>query len=802
MNKMVKLGSISLAVSLFFTSCTSMPMAQVSPSQSTYTNPALKILQQPVRNFSVQQTSPSCGYIDVSKSYLLSSNETPDSVTVSGTILYSGTLTSVNVAIDGVKTVNIPTTTISSTCKGFSYTWDGKNASGATVDDGFYNINILRTSTFNNTLGLHAEIEVTSNPMFTLAYQYIEPSQVSLLGPLLRLNAPVRTADALEKVVKEIAVLNERLQNLSIRTPSNASKIAEVQAKIDDLAARKTELLTDLQGSLSYLQTKKTALRNHINNVSGNASLSEDYPVADKPLRLSHYKESIYFQDYMFSDSINERNMVYVIDNGTFVTIQESYETDPENEEQLKPYMIFEAADLIADQIQLLGDLVQDYQSGSLQPTATEVEIVGQISSLVSQLHFQSILLEPVSAKTSKDMTALFDAYHASMVELKENVQIPLALAMREIPGQENNPYIIQALKPMNADFSLQQAVDWQSTMDGLIQSFLASPYDAKVIAVRYYMHYDENQWNALPLEEQQEIIEAFTEIVGMAIPVSRTDLIIYIATGGPIGRAIGTLAGRLSKNTVRILRNKATTELAVVSKLDDILRNTRKRAEILKQRAKKVAETCSISFGIASVGFSTQSTSGCGQDYIKLIPFRNPSYKGKTVKPNELIEIDGVLKDPFAANSRLANNIESQARTRVELFGRDEKGNLIPREKRIEEFFKRKTDEGYSYSKGVTFTAAGEVNFNPYAKAVGDPPRKKVVLEHLDNKEDFKKANAVVNLEDTPDGYVWHHCLDGRSMILIPKDIHELFRHTGGAYVIKHGLKGKVETICDEITD
>ena len=44
--------------------------------------------------------------------------------------------------------------------------------------------------------------------------------------------------------------------------------------------------------------------------------------------------------------------------------------------------------------------------------------------------------------------------------------------------------------------------------------------------------------------------------------------------------------------------------------------------------------------------------------------------------------------------------------------------------------------------------------------------------------------------LENTPEGYTWHHVEDGKTMMLVPSDIHSAVRHTGGASLIKKGLR------------
>ena len=46
--------------------------------------------------------------------------------------------------------------------------------------------------------------------------------------------------------------------------------------------------------------------------------------------------------------------------------------------------------------------------------------------------------------------------------------------------------------------------------------------------------------------------------------------------------------------------------------------------------------------------------------------------------------------------------------------------------------------------------------------------------------------ANARVGLRCTPKGFTWHHVEDGLTMMLIPTDLHNAVRHTGGAALIR----------------
>lgn len=45
----------------------------------------------------------------------------------------------------------------------------------------------------------------------------------------------------------------------------------------------------------------------------------------------------------------------------------------------------------------------------------------------------------------------------------------------------------------------------------------------------------------------------------------------------------------------------------------------------------------------------------------------------------------------------------------------------------------------------------------------------------------DFRAANKAAGLKKTPKGYTWHHHEDGRTMQLVPTEIHRKTGHDGG---------------------
>ena len=89
----------------------------------------------------------------------------------------------------------------------------------------------------------------------------------------------------------------------------------------------------------------------------------------------------------------------------------------------------------------------------------------------------------------------------------------------------------------------------------------------------------------------------------------------------------------------------------------------------------------------------------------------------------------------------------------------------------------------GGTHPSGVEFSTRGFAVFGPHAVAT-------VQIEGLTGNygKDSALANLAAGLASTPDGYVWHHVEDTKTMELVPQDIHNTVRHTGGAAVIRNG--------------
>ena len=89
----------------------------------------------------------------------------------------------------------------------------------------------------------------------------------------------------------------------------------------------------------------------------------------------------------------------------------------------------------------------------------------------------------------------------------------------------------------------------------------------------------------------------------------------------------------------------------------------------------------------------------------------------------------------------------------------------------------------GKVHPSGIEFSPQGFPKFGPVSKA-------EVQLQGLTGNyaKDAAMANQAVGLDKTPPGYVWHHVEDGITMQLVPQNIHNAARHTGGSAVIRYG--------------
>ncbi len=83
-------------------------------------------------------------------------------------------------------------------------------------------------------------------------------------------------------------------------------------------------------------------------------------------------------------------------------------------------------------------------------------------------------------------------------------------------------------------------------------------------------------------------------------------------------------------------------------------------------------------------------------------------------------------------------------------------------------------------YPHSVPFTGTGHPDFSRYAI-------KKVKIQ-MTGKDwiDFPAADKMAGFDKKPSGFTWHHHHDGETMLLVPFELHDAVKHTGGRAIIK----------------
>jgi hypothetical protein len=90
-------------------------------------------------------------------------------------------------------------------------------------------------------------------------------------------------------------------------------------------------------------------------------------------------------------------------------------------------------------------------------------------------------------------------------------------------------------------------------------------------------------------------------------------------------------------------------------------------------------------------------------------------------------------------------------------------------------------------HQKGLSFTKEGYPDFEPHALQLPNGS-KRVQIEYTGRRSaDFTAANKAAKLGRIPDRYTWHHLEDGKSMMLVPKELHKAVKHSGGVSRYKH---------------
>ena len=162
-------------------------------------------------------------------------------------------------------------------------------------------------------------------------------------------------------------------------------------------------------------------------------------------------------------------------------------------------------------------------------------------------------------------------------------------------------------------------------------------------------------------------------------------------------------------------------------------------------------------------------------------------------ISDKEILEIAPIVSELYRAND--AETYKNFVFEYAELRGKD-----------IDDFLKKykenNTIRNSKYAGGTMVPAGenadyildryGQIQMSTYGFPIFDEHAiARVVIDDLKgDATDIDRANMLHHgTKDGIPGYTWHHLEDGKTLILIPTELHEAYRHTGGADLIREGL-------------
>ena len=185
--------------------------------------------------------------------------------------------------------------------------------------------------------------------------------------------------------------------------------------------------------------------------------------------------------------------------------------------------------------------------------------------------------------------------------------------------------------------------------------------------------------------------------------------------------------------------------------------------------------------------------TKGCSEQVIEKI-LRGESCSAWNLSDKKITDIGNIVSEYYGALKKdyLSNFIDEYAEIR---------GRTIASV--VEKYQKNNTMRNLKYAGGVMVPAVddpnyilnkyGQIKMSRYGFAVFDEHSiARVVIDDLTGDEDIDLALANMKHHGTKQsipGYTWHHLEDGKTLILIPTELHDAYKHTGGAALIREGL-------------
>ncbi len=220
-----------------------------------------------------------------------------------------------------------------------------------------------------------------------------------------------------------------------------------------------------------------------------------------------------------------------------------------------------------------------------------------------------------------------------------------------------------------------------------------------------------------------------------------------------------------------------SSNTLAFTSMADDVAKAGAKLIQILAKYGKVIKnDELIIKMGKNIDEFLPYMRQLPKDERVKLL--LNVAEENKVIKGTDKIRYNRQIVQGNYTEDELINAIKVTQKTRSPINSKYAGGVYS-----ADDLAKKSPELAKKYPNGVRFSDDGYPDFEPYAKT-------KVTSDKLsgDRLNDAKLANKEAGYDRTPEGYVWHHHENCKTILLVPLDLHDAVRHSGGAEKLLKG--------------
>ncbi|WP_299460874.1 HNH endonuclease [uncultured Microscilla sp.] len=259
-----------------------------------------------------------------------------------------------------------------------------------------------------------------------------------------------------------------------------------------------------------------------------------------------------------------------------------------------------------------------------------------------------------------------------------------------------------------------------------------------------------------------------------------------------------------LVKNGKMVFKGMKRGALAGAKTLDDVAQKLVKKFRVKKMKI-TIKKKKWILWGMFNPWYRMANGDIVESPDTKMSNRGTVKVDGKKVKVTEQVKQSDierrVIVDPQTGHKRKATYDESGDEVNfINKYGVNETeiryvGSRAPRnaKKYAGKTFPLPRSLRRKYGKGVKFSKKGFPDFEAVLKAKGIKYKKTTITMSANSAQDIAAANKKVfnhstNRPSEFKDYTWHHSEDGSSMILVPRDLHDYVKHTGGDAITRHG--------------